>query len=72
MINKLGFGFLRLPKIREELDWEDINKMVDVFMDGGILLRKELYDRHNAIRFDMKQNTILQSMTDRTVFLIRE
>ena len=35
MINKLGFGFLRLPKQGEELNWETINTMVDAFLDGG-------------------------------------
>ena len=35
MINKLGFGFLRLPKKGEELDWQTICSMVDVFMEGG-------------------------------------
>ncbi len=35
MINKLGFGFLRLPQIGDEYDWETINTMVDVFMEGG-------------------------------------
>ena len=35
MINKLGFGFLRLPKNGDELDWETINTMVDIFMDNG-------------------------------------
>ena len=35
MINKLGFGFLRLPKQGEELDWETINTMVDAFQEGG-------------------------------------
>lgn len=35
MINKLGFGFLRLPKCGEEYDWETVNSMVDSFMDGG-------------------------------------
>ncbi len=35
MINKLGFGFLRLPKQGKELDWETINTMVDEFMNGG-------------------------------------
>ncbi|MGN0998178.1 MAG: aldo/keto reductase [Faecousia sp.] len=35
MINKLGFGFLRLPKNGNELDWETINTMVDIFMAGG-------------------------------------
>ena len=35
MINKLGFGFLRLPKQGKELDWETINTMVDAFLEGG-------------------------------------
>lgn len=35
MINKLGFGFLRLPKQGDELDWAAINDMVDTFMAGG-------------------------------------
>lgn len=35
MINKLGFGFLRLPKQGEGLDWETIDAMVDAFMDSG-------------------------------------
>lgn len=35
MINKLGFGFLRLPKQGNEYDWETINRMVDVFMEQG-------------------------------------
>ena len=35
MLNKLGFGFLRLPKKDGELDWQTICSMVDVFMGGG-------------------------------------
>lgn len=35
MINKLGFGFLRLPKLDEQYDWETVCQMVDAFMDGG-------------------------------------
>jgi len=35
MINKLGFGFLRLPKKDGELDWQTICSMTDVFLDGG-------------------------------------
>lgn len=34
-MNKLGFGFLRLPGNGKERDWETINKMVDIFMEGG-------------------------------------
>ena len=35
MINKLGFGFLRLPKTGRELDWQTICSMADEFLDGG-------------------------------------
>ena len=35
MINKLGFGFLRLPKKDGEFDWDTIDRMVDEFMAGG-------------------------------------
>ena len=35
MINRLGFGFLRLPKQGEEYDWNTLCNMVDVFMEGG-------------------------------------
>jgi len=35
MINKLGFGFLRLPKKGEDYDWDTICEMVDTFMAGG-------------------------------------
>ena len=37
MINKLGFGFLRLPKKGGELDWQTICSMADAFMaEGGV------------------------------------
>lgn len=35
MINKLGFGFLRLPRNGNDLDWDAICAMVDAFMAGG-------------------------------------
>ena len=35
MINKLGFGFLRLPKKGEEFDWDTVIQMVDTYMAGG-------------------------------------
>ena len=34
-MNKLGFGFLRLPKIGEAYDWETLNAMVDRFLELG-------------------------------------
>ena len=35
MINKLGFGFLRLPKKDDSFDWNTICAMVDTFLAGG-------------------------------------
>jgi predicted aldo/keto reductase-like oxidoreductase len=32
---KLGFGLMRLPKIGEETDIEQVKKMVDLFMEAG-------------------------------------
>ena len=34
-IGKLGFGFMRLPRIGEEFDYAQINKMVDAFLESG-------------------------------------
>lgn len=33
-MNKLGFGFLRLPKVNEEIDYTELNRMVDAFLAG--------------------------------------
>lgn len=35
MMNKLGFGFLRLPKKGEEIDWDLLCSMTDRFMEQG-------------------------------------
>ncbi len=35
MINKLGFGFLRLPKANGAFDWETLCRMTDIFISGG-------------------------------------
>ncbi len=34
-MNKLGFGFLRLPKRDRDFDWETVSRMVDAFLAGG-------------------------------------
>jgi predicted aldo/keto reductase-like oxidoreductase len=34
-IGKLGFGFMRLPSLDQGFDMEQINKMVDLFMESG-------------------------------------
>ena len=43
MINKLGFGFLRLPKKDKEIDWSAVNEMVDVYLAGGRTLFDTCY-----------------------------
>ena len=35
MENKLGFGFLRLPKGAEGYDWDTVRQMVDIFLEQG-------------------------------------
>ena len=49
MINKLGFGFLRLPKKSDEPDWDAICDMVDVFMDGGGVFFDTCYTYLNGL-----------------------
>ena len=49
MINKLGFGFLRLPKKDGELDWQTICSMADVFMDGGGVFFDTCYTYLNGL-----------------------
>lgn len=34
-MNKMGFGFLRLPKIGEEIDYAQLNQMTDAFLAAG-------------------------------------
>lgn len=34
-MNKLGFGFLRLPKDGESIDYPLLNQMVDTFLSHG-------------------------------------
>ncbi|MBQ0134261.1 MAG: aldo/keto reductase [Clostridiales bacterium] len=34
-MNKMGFGFLRLPKTGEDYDWKVLNEMVDLFLQRG-------------------------------------
>ena len=34
-MNKLGFGFLRLPKTGDDYDWNTLCRMTDLFINGG-------------------------------------
>ena len=66
-IGKLGFGFMRLPRINGELDVAQVNKMVDAFLDSGgtyfdaayvydgaeVALRKTLIERYPRDSFQI-------------------
>jgi len=66
-IGKLGFGFMRLPRINGELDVAQVNKMVDAFLDSGgtyfdaayvydgaeVALRKTLVERYPRDSFQI-------------------
>lgn len=68
-MNKLGFGFLRLPKIGDEINYEELNRMVDLFLDSGRCyfdtaytylngkseeaIRRALVERHPRERFQL-------------------
>lgn len=66
-MNKLGFGFLRLPFAGEEIDYALLNQMVDLFLEKGgryfdtaytyldgkseIAIKKAVVDRHDRDNF---------------------
>ncbi|MEY8000934.1 aldo/keto reductase [Clostridium sp. Mt-5] len=51
MVKKLGFGFMRLPIIDKEdqtsIDFEQLNKMVDTFLEKGFTYFDTAYMYHN-------------------------
>lgn len=51
MTKKLGFGFMRLPIIDKEdqtsIDFEQLNKMVDIFLERGFTYFDTAYMYHN-------------------------
>ena len=34
-MNKMGFGYLRLPKIDDEIDYNTLNDVTDTFINNG-------------------------------------
>ena len=53
MQKKLGFGFMRLPILDNEdptsIDFEQVNKMVDTFLDRGFTYFDTAYMYHNFV-----------------------
>lgn len=68
-MNKIGFGFLRLPQVDGAIDYDQLCMMVDAFLDRGgryfdtaynylkgqseVALRKTLVERHPRDRFEI-------------------
>jgi len=51
MMKKFGFGMMRLPQIDENpehIDQEQLNKMIDIYMDNGYNYFDTAYPYHNG------------------------
>ena len=44
-----GFGMMRLPKIEEEIDYEQVDKMVDYFIDNGFNYFDTAHGYHSGL-----------------------
>ncbi|MDO4547597.1 MAG: aldo/keto reductase [Clostridia bacterium] len=48
-MKKLGFGLMRLPLIGEEIDMEQVRRMVDAFMEAGFTYFDTAYGYHGGM-----------------------
>lgn len=46
-VPKLGFGMMRMPMLGDQIDIEQVNEMVDAFMDAGFTYFDTAYGYHN-------------------------
>lgn len=62
-MNNLGFGMMRLPvkKGPEDFDYEELNKMVDAFLDAGFTYFDTSYVYHNG----KSQEAVRKSLVER-------
>ena len=60
---KLGFGFMRLPILNKEnqttVDYDQVNKMVDKFIEGGFTYFDTAYMYHNFISEKVLKETLV-------------
>ncbi len=63
-MNKLGFGFLRLPRLDAEdeksIDWELLNQMVDAFLAGGGDYFDTAYTYLNGLSEEALRKTLVE------------
>lgn len=58
---KLGFGCMRFPKIGEEIDIEQVKKMVDIFLDAGFTY----FDTAHVYHSGKSETTLRECLTSR-------
>ena len=58
---KLGFGFMRLPKIGEDIDLEHTTRMVDAFMAAGF----NYFDTAHGYLNTLSEPTLRKTLVDR-------
>ncbi len=63
-MNKLGFGFLRLPRLNPEdaksIDWELLNSLVDAFLAGGGTYFDTAYTYLNGLSEEALRKSLVQ------------
>ncbi len=63
-MNKLGFGFLRLPRLDPEdaksIDWELLNSLVDAFLAGGGTYFDTAYTYLNGLSEEALRKTLVE------------
>lgn len=64
-MKKLGFGTMRLPLLNQEdktaIDFEELNKMVDTFMEAGFTYFDTAYMYHD----EMSESAVKKALVDR-------
>ncbi len=63
-MNKLGFGFLRLPRVdgnqEKDIDWSLLNQMVDTFLAGGGTYFDTAYTYLNGLSEEALRRTLVE------------
>ena len=64
-IKELGFGLMRLPVIpggeQKDIDFDQVQKMVDLFMERGYSYFDTAYLYHNGIRDHYKECLVINT-----------
>ncbi len=70
-ISKLGLGAMRLPSNKDGIDYEELNKMVDIALESGINYFDTAYVYHNGLS-EVALRKSLVERHDRSKFLLAD